>query len=140
MIRLRPHHLLCMLTYIGKGYSAAFTANFDRLHPRIKAGELIYITYGPEDICAPRLCHCSDDEDVHCHDTRITVRDQLAVQSLTKAGLPLNEGTIFAITPACWQRLETLFYRNEIRAACDDCQWTELCRDVITLRMANREA
>ena len=27
-VRLRAHHLLCMLTYVGKGYSPAFCAGF----------------------------------------------------------------------------------------------------------------
>ena len=30
-IKLRAHHLLCLLTYVGKGYSPAFTANYDRV-------------------------------------------------------------------------------------------------------------
>ena len=36
-VRLRAHHLLCMLTYVGKGYTAAFTANYDRIVERLNA-------------------------------------------------------------------------------------------------------
>ena len=30
-IRLRPHHLLWVVTYVGRGYSPAFTANMTRI-------------------------------------------------------------------------------------------------------------
>ena len=48
-IRLRPHHLLCLLTYSGKGYSAAFTANYDVIAGQISQGEDILIVEGPDD-------------------------------------------------------------------------------------------
>ncbi|OWU61413.1 2Fe-2S ferredoxin, partial [Staphylococcus aureus] len=38
-IRLRGHHLLCMLTYVGKGYSPAFVENYDAMAGRLGRGE-----------------------------------------------------------------------------------------------------
>ncbi len=38
-VRLRAHHLLCLLTYVGKGYTPAFTANYDAVVARLDAGE-----------------------------------------------------------------------------------------------------
>ena len=38
-VRLRAHHLLCLLTYVGKGYSPAFTANYDKMVKRLAGGE-----------------------------------------------------------------------------------------------------
>ena len=37
-VRLRAHHLLCLLTYVGKGYSPAFTANYDKVVRRLGEG------------------------------------------------------------------------------------------------------
>ena len=37
-VRLRPHHLLCLLSYIGRGYSPAFSANMTRVARRLGAG------------------------------------------------------------------------------------------------------
>ena len=48
-VRLRPHHLLCLLTYVGKGYSPAFTANYDAIAMRIEQGEELLIVSGPDD-------------------------------------------------------------------------------------------
>jgi len=38
-IRLRAHHLLCILTYVGKGYTPGFTVNYDRVARRMSDGE-----------------------------------------------------------------------------------------------------
>ena len=53
-VRLRAHHLLCMLTYIGKGYGTAFTDNMTVIAGRVSAGENVEIVDGPDEICAPR--------------------------------------------------------------------------------------
>jgi len=62
-VRLRSHHLLCLLTYVGKGYSAAFIANYDAIAKRLGRGEDVLIVSGPDDICQPMLgeaeSHCS---------------------------------------------------------------------------------
>ncbi len=42
-ITLRAHHLLCVLTYSGKGYSPAFVTNFDSVVRRLQAGEALEI-------------------------------------------------------------------------------------------------
>ncbi len=55
-VRLRGHHLLCMLTFVGKGYSPAFVENYDRIAGRLSEGEDILLVDGPDDICAPLLC------------------------------------------------------------------------------------
>ncbi len=52
-VELRPHHLLCMLTYVGKGYSPAFCANYDAVLARLSAGEEILLVDGPDSVCAP---------------------------------------------------------------------------------------
>jgi len=53
IVRLRAHHLLCILTFAGKGYSPAFVANMAGVVARIGAGEPIEVVAGPDDICAP---------------------------------------------------------------------------------------
>ena len=70
-IRLRPHHLLCLLTYVGKGYGEAFTRNYDGIAQRLSAGEPILVVEGPDEICAPLLA----DPDTHCRRPGVTGRD-----------------------------------------------------------------
>ena len=35
-LALRAHHLLCMLTYAGRGYSPDFVRNFDHMNDRTR--------------------------------------------------------------------------------------------------------
>ncbi len=37
-VRLRPYHLLCLQTYVGKGYTAEFVENCDRIAVRLPFG------------------------------------------------------------------------------------------------------
>ncbi|GAA6177276.1 DUF1284 domain-containing protein [Sulfitobacter pacificus] len=126
-IRLRAHHLLCLLSYVGKGYSPAFTDNMTLIAGRISAGETIEIVEGPDDICAPRLTQ----EDAHCHDESIRLRD---IQAATDAGrvlqISLHTGAMFSLDQDRLRRLRAAFAQNLVRSACAGCQWGTLCSDI----------
>ena len=92
-VRLRSHHLLCLLTYVGKGYSAAFIANYDVIAKRLGRGEDILIVSGPDDICQPLL----GEAEPHCLGESAAGRDELAARDVGKllarpirAGVRLN--------------------------------------------------
>lgn len=125
VIKLRPHHLLCMLTYIGKGYSKAFTTNFTLLVDEFNKGDIeIKLIEGPDDICRPRL---SDplDKDCHCLDQDIVEQDAMALKDLN-----LNYGDQFTLSKDLIVQNRTLFQQNKIRKACTTCPWYDLCTDV----------
>ncbi|NUQ29368.1 MAG: DUF1284 domain-containing protein [Acidobacteriaceae bacterium] len=125
MIRLRPHHLLCMLTYKGEGYSPEFIANFDRLTRQLAAGgEPVEIVSGPDDICAPLVA----GGECHCFNESVLGRDQKAAQQLSSLlGEPVVPGAVLELTGARLAMLRTAFRNGDIRAACEDCPWKELC-------------
>lgn len=129
MIRLRPHHLLCMLTYVGNGYSPEFTANFTAIARRLAAGldsgqEFITLVAGPDDICAPLLC----STDAHCTLARVETRDRQAAEALTKLlGEPIEPGARMQLTPHHLASLRAAFAAGTIRRACEGCQWKPLC-------------
>jgi len=123
-VRLRGHHLLCMLTYAGKGYNAAFTANYDRIATRLSRGEDILIVDGPDDICAPLL----GDAEPHCLGESVVERDLQAMRDIGRllawniqAGVRLEPGAELLA------RLRAGFSGNETRAACAGCEWADLC-------------
>ncbi|ODT65643.1 MAG: 2Fe-2S ferredoxin [Pelagibacterium sp. SCN 63-23] len=123
-IRLRPHHLLCLQTYAGKGYSAAFTANFDRLAARLAAGEDIVIVEGPDDICAPLL----GESEAHCRRDSVSERDREASRQLSELSpTPIATGTRLAIEPERLRLWRAAFARDSFRAACSGCEWHSLC-------------
>ena len=124
-VRLRPHHLLCLLSYSGRGYSPAFSANMTRIAGRLGAGERIEIVEGPDDICAPLL----NEADPHCRRAGAAERDRMAARDLGRLpGAPAarpGAGLVFA--PGLVRRLRAAFASGRIRTACAGCEWIDLC-------------
>lgn len=126
-IRLRGHHLLCMLTYIGKGYTPGFTINYDSVAERLNSGEEIEIVSGPDDICAPLLTEKSP----HCHGESVNERDAAALASVGQLlGCDLVPGSRINPDLAYLAKLRHAFGTGTLRIACSGCEWSSLCDKV----------
>lgn len=127
MVRLRGHHLLCLLTFVGEGYTPAFTRNYRRTAARLSAGETIEIVDGPDDICAPMLAL----PDSHCGNDSVRHRDGLALAAVADLlGNPLEPGSPLILDGERLERLRAAFAKGSIRAACEDCEWSAFCTRV----------
>ena len=123
-IRLRPHHLLCLLTYVGKGYSADFTRNYDAIAKRLSTGENILVVDGPDDICAPLLC----DATAHCRNESVIARDSKAAEDVGRLlGAPILPGVTMEVGPDLLLAWRTGFRSGQTRTACVGCEWSDLC-------------
>jgi hypothetical protein len=80
-VRLCGHHLLCILTYIGRGYTSEFTENMTAVISRINQGAEIQIVSGPDDICTPML----NDVSHHCSSNDVAERDAVALITVSIA-------------------------------------------------------
>ncbi len=126
-VRLRPHHLLCLLTYAGKGYSPAFTANLDAVVRRIASGEAVRIVEGPDDICAPLL----DDQQAHCFRDSVTDRDRIAARAVGDLlGRPVVPGECLSLDAGRVGRLRAAYADGHGNATCVDCEWLDVCRSI----------
>lgn len=126
-VRLRAHHLLCILTYVGKGYTPAFTANYDEVAERIGLGEDIVLVSGPDDICAPLL----DEADSHCHNESVIERDTHAAEALAEFfAQPVHVGGRIHLCKNTLARMRHAFARGTIRRACVGCSWAPLCNSI----------
>ncbi|KRB15037.1 2Fe-2S ferredoxin [Mesorhizobium sp. Root695] len=126
-IRLRAHHLLCLLTYVGKGYTPAFTANYDRVADRLSRGEDILLVSGPDDVCAPLL----DEPEPHCLNESVVERDRLAAQDVEELlARPIRVGTRLDLDVAMLARMRRAFSAGRVRKACGGCEWNELCSTI----------
>jgi uncharacterized protein len=135
--RLRPHHLLCMLTFAGKGYTAAFVSNFEEVVRRISTGsESIEIVEGPDDVCAPLLA----ESDCHCNSASVAGSDRDAADALShllrrpvqaKEQVLLDRGTLDILREA--------FAAGTIRRACIGCQWAPLCDGIAQNRFTGTQ-
>ena len=128
-IRLRAHHLLCLLTYVGKGYSPAFTANCDAIAERLsrREDEDILLVSGPDDVCAPLL----DEPEPHCLRESAAERDRLAAADVEELlARPIRVGARLDLDAAILARMRQAFSAGLVRKACGGCEWNELCSTV----------
>lgn len=127
MPTLRAHHLLCLLTYAGTGYSPAFVRHFDDVAGRIAAGEPVALAPGPDTLCAP-VCMAEGDG-AHCHGESVIRRDERAARELEPLLGPPEDGH-WGLTPARVAALRAAFAEGAIRGACEGCPWAPLCTQV----------
>ena len=54
MIHLRPHHLLCLQAFRGKGYSESFVKKMTEVHAMLRENPKLEIRLaeGADDLCA----------------------------------------------------------------------------------------
>ena len=116
-----------MLTYVGKGYSPAFVANYEVIAARLSTGEEIELVAGPDDICGPLTA----DPGAHCHGASVIERDRSAAEAVSRLiGSPLPLGARITPSTALLARLRKTFATGAIRAACSGCEWSSLCDHV----------
>lgn len=126
-IRLRAHHLLCLLTFAGKGYSPAFAARFSVIARRIHKGATIQIVTGPDDICAPVL----NDPQSHCRNVSVALRDDQAARDVgALLGRVIRPGDSFPLDGQTIAKMRAGFAQTRIRAACLGCEWSDLCSTI----------
>ncbi|MBZ9851974.1 DUF1284 domain-containing protein [Mesorhizobium sp. CA14] len=123
-VRLRAHHLLCLLTYVGKGYSPAFTANYDNVVKRLGEGEGVMIVSGPDDICAPLL----GEPEPHCLRESAAERDRLAARDVgALLNRPIQAGDQIVLDAPSLAGMRKAFSAGLTRQACSGCEWSRLC-------------
>ncbi len=133
-VRLRAHHLLCMLTYVGRGYSPAFTQNYDGIASRIASGEEILIVHGPDDICSPLLA----EKAPHCLRDNVANRDRDAATALQRLlARPIAPGIRLSPDSSLVERMRAAFAKGRTRRACLGCEWSVLCSSVAGRRFAD---
>lgn len=137
-IRLRPHHLLCLQTFVGHGYSPEFTAHMTIVQKQLTTDPLTPITLvaGPDDLCG----HCPNCVDGSCTSPKPAVFDHLVGQKLnttedTENAAPKH--TDASDSPLTLHGIPSILHMSEqlLAECCPDCEWKELCVEVCrTLR------
>ncbi|WP_370676139.1 DUF1284 domain-containing protein [Pleomorphomonas sp. PLEO] len=128
IVRLRGHHLLCLLTYKGIGYSPEFVSGMTVIADRLVAGATAEIVEGPDDICAP-LCRL--EENPHCHELTVPERDRRALSLVAGVlGRSLGDGDRLVLDEKIRVRLRNAYRNGAFEAACALCEWQPLCRDI----------
>ncbi|TYC65845.1 DUF1284 domain-containing protein [Stappia sp. BW2] len=126
-VSIRPHHLLCMLTYLGKGYTPAFVENYSIIVQRLNDGEPIALVDGPDALCHPML----SEPCCHCRNESVRNRDRTAANDIAHAlGHSVETGDSFVLTGQDIALLRNAFANGALRKACEGCEWHDLCSSI----------
>ena len=122
-LHLRPHHLLCLQTFVGHGYSKEFVRHMTLVKRQLTADPLTPITLvsGADDLCA----HCPNCVGGQCTSEKPAlfdrlVEEKLAVLSRCQEPVPVLDGI-----PNDLRITEDL-----LDACCPGCEWRGLCKIV----------
>lgn len=133
LLPLRAHHLMCVTTYQGKGYSPEFVANMNRVWHALRAGAYhrVRATSVADPLCGacPNLQDPGEDTSCRYHGS-ISGRDRRML-----AAMGWQEGEVVELAPV----LEHIHanHADLMARVCVGCDWTSICgQQRFTLREA----
>ncbi len=118
-MKLRPHHLLCTLGFVGLGYSEEFVENMTLIVEELKNQKTeIVLVVGIDDIC---LCCPKNISNIRCKEDSVTFYDEKVLEVFGfKEGAYVYKDLIKTIKEiATFENLEYI---------CGDCSWFENCQ------------
>jgi hypothetical protein len=118
MIRLRGHHLLCLLSFSGEGYSPEFTRRFGVLAEAYREGKVgVQVLAAPDDACAacPFLGDAGCRSPADGPEAGVAALDQAVLDALgIEVGIHEAEDLL--------RRVATLS-GSELHRLCRACSW-----------------
>lgn len=118
-ILLRPHHLLCIRFFEGKGYSVEFIEHMERIIDSLDEDTGICITFGCDFVCGK----CPNFDGKRCDsEERVSAFDKKVMEF---AGIADKQ----CLTYQQLQRKieDGIFAPNRFGQVCGDCAWGEIC-------------
>ncbi|MGN0160864.1 MAG: DUF1284 domain-containing protein [Lachnospiraceae bacterium] len=119
LIRLRPHHGLCIRHFEGKGYSEEFVIHMTEVIRRLQNGGRIKIVSSQDEICSCCLhrkeTYCDSEERVCGFDQRVLEMTQ------TRPGEVLSYQDFQERIQRC------IVDAGRFGEVCGDCGWGEIC-------------
>lgn len=122
-MKIRPHHILCLNNFIGKGYSNNFTKNMSDIKNSLTTlNKDIYISSCCDDVCQ----NCPHRNGRYCTTNKKV--EMLDKKTLEILGLKDNSSY-------SWDYLSFLFKQkvlqcNQLEYICSGCCWLELCTEI----------
>ena len=124
VIDLRAHHLVCMQYYVGKGYSALFTQNMDRVvaHLKLHARQpLIQIVEGCDGLCRS----CPHRREGACAKEMIVrAKDDAYVKALD---VQMGQRYSYQLIA---DRVQQCITRAVFNRICANCEWFAMCTSI----------
>jgi hypothetical protein len=124
IITLRPHHLLCVTFFQGKGYSKEFVENMSNIIGSLDDNAEIILTLSTDDICK----HCPNNIDNICKDenkSNLYDKKVLSYLALTNYALESKPIPYTTLKDIVYKQILSKGKREDV---CGDCQWTSICK------------
>jgi len=119
MFNLRPHHLICILCFKGKGYNQEFTENLWRIYRALNKNASacqINIVQGVDDVCAK----CPVQKSACCkHEEKVT-----KIDNAYSTALQLRTGDVLSIIEVR-NKVRDFLTLDDFRKICRHCDWQE---------------
>ena len=132
VLHLRPHHLLCLQTFTGRGYSEEFVRHMTLVKRQLTRDPrtAIELVSGVDDLCA----HCPNNVDGQCTSDNPALFDSKVSRKLYSTGIispdaaskdhPGKRPVLTGIPDA----LE--ISSSVLEECCPGCEWKELCLSI----------
>lgn len=121
MIKLRPHHGLCIQHFVGKGYSEEFVVEMTNVIQQLEQNELVQIqlTSSADVICKA----CPHNENGACKSGQKVIDYDNKCLALCE----LKDGDVLF-----WSEYKNLIFKSiiacdKLSLVCVDCQWIDIC-------------
>lgn len=118
-LRLRPHHVLCLQFFEGKGYSEAFVRHMIELTAQLADDPAVTLTEGCDAVCAacPHNCGgvCDTAEKTASFDRR----------ALGYLGLSVGDSMPWSVLRDAAR--ERMIAAGRLSEVCCGCQWLYIC-------------
>ena len=122
-LHLRPHHLLCLQTFVGRGYSEEFIEHMTLVKKQLTTNPRTPITLvsGADDLCA----HCPNCVEGQCTSEKPVLYDRLVEEKLARLDSSSNPPHTINGIPA-----DLHITADTLSECCPGCDWRELCTKV----------
>lgn len=125
MLKIRPHHLICMQAYIGKGYSKEFEENMSWIVESLEKNkdQTIKVLVENDDICSKCPNSISSNK---C----ISNEKVLSIDNKVLKELDLKPGEYTYIS--LLEKVKEKMNENVFEHICNECNWYEfeICSNI----------
>ena len=123
---IRPHHLLCLQFFEGKGYSEEFVENMTEIHRTLHSeNPTVIITEGVDDLCRK----CPNSENGKCvKESSICENDNRTLEALN---IKVNDRMKWNSINS--EVKEKILDKHLVKDVCRTCRWSVICDKYIFL-------
>ncbi len=119
IIYLRPHHIMCINNFVGKGYSDEFVENMHTIINALENGAQIIFKNSCDDLCEK----CPNRIDTLCEsESKI-----ISLDINTNRILSIEYNKLYTYISLKQKYSNIIKTEEDIKSVCGDCCWIDIC-------------